>query len=238
MSKPNGFVVYEGASRLTRGVPVVAILVFTSSNNKTGPMAQLYIMPKDEHPNEAALSGADESACGDCAGRPSKDGWCYVLLAFGPGMVHKSYKAGKYPKLDLRLADHRRWLQDLIIRYGAWGDPAALPPRVIARLRSAAGADQPHTSYTHQFDKFPDAAEYSMVSVDNREQFDAVHANHNVRTYRILREGEELADNEIECLYYTKGIQCIDCRLCDGNAHSRRPSIAVPVHGAKSKRLN
>ena len=46
-------------------------------------------------------------------------------------------------------------------------------------------------------------------------------------------EGDALADNEIECLADSKGIQCIDCMLCDGATKN----IALTVHGARKSKF-
>ena len=236
MAAIQGFIVWEGLSRIDGKTPIVAIITFDSRNDKTGPLAQLWILVRNQHPTAAAQSESDEGVCGSCDGRPSKSGWCYLILPFGPGSIYKAYQNGSYVRLDLRKAEHRAKLVDEFLRVGAYGDEAAVPPVHIARARNACRGS---VSYSHQFEQFPEIADTAMISVDNKEQFDAVHADSDrpVRTYRMLREGEELAENEIACLYYTKGIQCIDCRLCDGGLRSHLPSIAVPVHGAKKARL-
>ena len=52
MAKPKGYVIYDGPSRLD-GKPVIAILTLESANIKTGNMAQLWIMARDEMPHVA-----------------------------------------------------------------------------------------------------------------------------------------------------------------------------------------
>lgn len=67
-----GFELWRGASRLD-GAPIVVIvtgLQSPSSNEKTGPMLQVWILAQDEAPHRAQWSGADASVCGDCPMRP------------------------------------------------------------------------------------------------------------------------------------------------------------------------
>jgi len=226
-----GYLIWEGTSRLDHKTPILMILTLESANGKTGPMHQVWYIPKPMHPTEAAQQQLDFSVCGSCRGRPSLDNWCYVPTGHGPGSVYKAWLRGNYPKLDLRDAEHRKDVQGKV-RLGAWGDPAAVPPAQNVRVINACA--EGWTSYTHQFAKRPATAEYSMVSVDSREQYEKVHAEADVRTFRFLREGESLADGEMMCPHETKGTQCIDCRLCDGNSRLYMlPSIAVSVHGAK-----
>ena len=42
--------------------------------------------------------------------------------------------------------------------------------------------------------------------------------------------GDSLADDELECLADSEGLQCIDCGLCDGS----KRNIAITVHGSKA----
>ena len=75
-------VVYEGPSELN-GAPIVAIitgLVTPSTNTKTGPMAQLWILDATTEPHVAVKTGEDESVCGDC---PARNKWCYVTTFKG-----------------------------------------------------------------------------------------------------------------------------------------------------------
>jgi hypothetical protein len=67
-----GLELWRGPSRLD-GAPIVAIatgLAEPSSNPKTGPMVQTWILRADSSPQEAQRTGADASVCGDCPLRP------------------------------------------------------------------------------------------------------------------------------------------------------------------------
>src|SRR5687767_850338 len=105
----NGVVLYSGPSELD-GSPIVAIMTGIrrgSSNTKTGPLLQTWILRSDLSPETAAKTGADRSICGDCALR---DGACYVTLHHGPRAVFAAYQQGLYPTLEetgLWWAKHR-----------------------------------------------------------------------------------------------------------------------------------
>jgi hypothetical protein len=45
--------------------------------------------------------------------------------------------------------------------------------------------------------------------------------------------GDSMFDSEIECLSDSKGMNCIDCGLCDG---AKRPAknIVIGVHGSRA----
>ena len=53
------------------------------------------------------------------------------------------------------------------------------------------------------------------------------------KTFRVALVGDALAATEIECLSDSKGIQCIDCMLCDGTSKN----IAITIHGSRSNRF-
>ena len=106
MQKHNssGYVIYDGPSVLD-GKPIVVIATgfkTKSQNPKTGDMIQVFILYKDESPQEAAHSGNDSSVCGNCKHRGEliedlKNGGtrninrsCYVVLFMAPGNVYRS----------------------------------------------------------------------------------------------------------------------------------------------------
>ncbi len=70
---------FEGNS-LINDEPIVAIatgLQRPSTNRKTGPMIQTWILHRDELPTQAIKSGSDEAICGTC---PARGRWCYVQV--------------------------------------------------------------------------------------------------------------------------------------------------------------
>lgn len=224
-------VLYEGPSLINKA-PIVAIatgLTSPSSNDKTGPMVQTWILGQDEAPHEAVKSGADESVCGDC---PARGKWCYVTTFQGPLSVWRTWKRGGYPKLDLDA------LRGQPIRFGAYGDPAAVPFRVWDEIGIHTSM---HTGYTHAWRYCdPMLKHYCMASCDSEE--DAIEArSRGWRTFRVTKQpGDKALSNEVVCPASEeagKKVQCIDCGACNGVATRRKSHIVIKAHGAKTKRF-
>ena len=228
--KPNGYILFEGASAID-GTDIVAILTLTSSNVKTGKMSQLWILNAEHSPIEASKKGLDVSVCGGCKLRHSLGGACYVNLGQAPNSIFKAFKKGSYEKLPI---DKYSVLEGSKIRFGAYGDPYAIPMDILASLKAVSINN---TGYTHQWKNSSDEVLKggSMASVDNVEEQREAVAN-GWRTFRVARLDEELLDNEILCRNITKGVQCTDCSLGSGNKIGAK-NIVVPVHGSRKKRF-
>ena len=218
MAKPKGYVIYDGPSRLD-GKPIIAILTLASANIKTGNMAQLWIMARDEMPHVAKKNGNDSSVCGNC---PIKEG-CYLDLSKAPLAVWKGFHRGIYSTPN----NHEIMiLKDYYIRFGAYGDGAALPVSILNSLASLA---KDFTGYTHQWKRFKSMNKFFMASVESEKL--AIQAQgKGFRTFRVRKPGTELLPGEIECLS-SAGVQCIDCRLCNGSKQAR--NISIEAHGAR-----
>lgn len=222
-------VVYEGPSVLN-GAPIVAIitgLVVKSKNTKTGPMSQLWILDATEEPHKAVKTGADESVCGDC---PARGKWCYVATFQGPLSIYRTWKRGGYPKYRLD------GLEGVVLRFGAYGDPAAVP---IETIREIGRKVRRFTGYTHAW-KYCDSEfrHFCMASVDTlSDQKEA--ARRGWRTFRVSSPSEPKLKGEAVCPASEESgrkITCYDCGACDGH---RRPTvksnIVIHVHGSKTK---
>jgi hypothetical protein len=255
-TKPPGYIVYKGPSVLD-GAPIVMIATLKTNNRKTGPMVQTWILREDMSPLEAADPNvkADASICGNCPHRWSLGGACYVNLAKAPTSIYRAYKRGSYaPLTDLPNATLHDLLHDRHIRLGAYGDPAAVPARILRSLVTFASG---HTGYTHQmrhknFD--PEVLQYCMASVDTEKSAEKAWAS-KARTFRIVKDISEMKQDgsEIECLSDSHGIRCDICMLCDGktsglgnplttnNNHDQntqpKPNIVIAVHGNRAKRF-
>ena len=221
--KANGYKLFEGKSRID-GSKIVGILTLKTSNVKTGQMAQLWILNADVDPVKASKEGKDSSVCGGCKLRKSLGGACYVNLGQAPLAVYRAYKKGSYPTLE---SNEYNALNGLKIRFGAYGDPYALPIEILTQLKAVASNN---TSYTHQWKQGSEELKnVSMASVDNiDEQKEAV--SKGWRTFRVATIESEILDNEIVCPNVTKGISCADCGLCSG-ASLKAKNIVIPVHG-------
>jgi hypothetical protein len=149
--------IYEGPSALDPKVTIVAFISFDSSNVKTGAMAQLWILNRDEEPHTAQKTGADKAVCGSCPQRPKLGGECYVVTFQGP--------------LSLYRANINRPVETLRflgapLRFGAYGDPLALPREILENLLGLCS--EGHTGYTHQWGKkqFQWASSFLMASTE------------------------------------------------------------------------
>jgi hypothetical protein len=151
----NGAIVWDGPSRID-GSPIMAIITglrTASANPKTGDMLQTWILRSDMHPLDAIKAGSDYAICGSCIHRGTYDEFgnpidprtCYVN-PFSFGSVFKGFKRGIYPRVAP--ATLRPYLAGKPIRFGSYGDPAAVPARVWRSLRDGASG---HTGYTHQW---------------------------------------------------------------------------------------
>lgn len=220
--KARGYEIWRGPSHYTRE-PIVVVAILASDNAKTGDMVQVYILPQKWSHRKHNPS----PVCGNCPIRTS----CYVVEVWGPGNVWKAWKRGAYPMLPI---NHRTF--DKPVRLGAWGDPATMPDHILQTILDKA--THGWTGYTHGMSgPGTRPAEWNrpvykacMISTET-----LLHAEFlqrlGYRTFRILREGEPTTARELLCRNYTGGLQCKDCKLCDGLVHNGAKSITIPIHG-------
>ncbi|TFH50134.1 MAG: hypothetical protein E4H01_02935 [Lysobacterales bacterium] len=223
-------IVYEGPSMINRD-PIIAIvtgLVTPSTNRKTGPMAQLWILDATTEPHIAVKTGEDESVCGDC---PARNKWCYVTTFQGPLSIYRTWKRGGYQQYNPSL------LAGKILRFGAYGDPAAVPIEVI---RDIGRRVRRFTGYTHAW-KYCDSEfqHYCMASVDTvSDQAEA--ARRGWRTFRVAAPDTDRLKGESVCPASEEAghkIDCYTCGACDGRRRKTvKGHIVIQAHGAKTKR--
>lgn len=242
-SKPNGVVVYEGPSRID-GAPIVVIatgLKGSSRNAKTGGMVQTWILRQDVSPPDALRQGLDKSICGGCEHRPKRhDGkhWfgrsCYVNVVQGPNTVWKAYRAGKYPKATVsELADI---FAGRLVRFGSYGDPAAVPLVYWQVMKQAAQAT---TGYTHQWkaERLRDTLSVCQLSADTAEDVASARAL-GVGSFRVKRPEDATLPGEIVCPASAeagKVATCASCRMCDGVSGN---NVVIDVHGIGAKQFS
>lgn len=222
-----GYVLFDGKSELN-GQDIIAVATLNSKNEKTGPMQQLWILDKNTAPHTAAKEGKNDSVCGDC---PIKD-QCYVTLHQAPLAVWNAYHRGIYDTsfIDGTGIDVNMFSQ-WILRFGAYGDPAALPRYLIATLSRLV---KDFTGYTHQWNKpqFAYLSRYFMASVESVELAKQA-AEKGFRTFRVKSKEMPVNKQEIVCLADSRNIQCRECKLCNGSKMAK--NIVIDAHGAKSK---
>jgi hypothetical protein len=223
-------VFYEGPSQLDGSTVVRAYLTghdVPSSNRKTGPMLQTWIMVKDQHPVEAVKDGTDAAVCGSCVHRG--DGFanrsCYVTVAQGPSSVWKNVSEEMDAKDAAYLVANKR------IRLGAYGNPSAVPFETwTCLLKHARG----WTGYEHEWrtcdQRFRRLCMASVESPAEREHAMAM----GWRTFRVTTGPSETNKRrEVLCPASDeagRGTNCYNCLLCSGSDR-RGKSVAVPVHG-------
>jgi len=222
--KDSMYLVYDGPSLLD-GSPIIVLATGfkrPSANRKTGPIIQTYILRKDMAPNEALKTGADESICGTCELRGKT---CYVLVHQAPTAVWHAYN-----RRDMKVAENLNELcKDQVVRFGSYGDPAAVPLTVWQQLSEGA---RNNTGYTHAW-KYCDQElqNYCMASVDNLQDKLAANAK-GWKTFRIKKTGEETVVKETICAAEKNAdMTCKMCKLCDGT----KKDIAITVHGTNWK---
>lgn len=214
MKIPTGYVVYSGPSRINQE-PILGLAVLNSKNEKTGNMVQLYIINALMSPLDAANCNANISICGSCPMRKHRVGTkmvgaCYVNLGYGPRIAWESYQAGKYPTItDFQVFSGRA------IRFGAYGDPTALPIEVLEKL---AAVSTGWTGFTHRWmlKTNQEYRKYCMASCDSEALADKARLM-GWNTFRHKLPEDPLKPNELMCPADPhQGITCLTCRKCDG----------------------
>lgn len=250
MKKPLGLVLWEGQSSfspLHRVAVVLTGLRSKSKNAKTGKMLQVWILPVDGSPLASLRNGTDEAVCGDCKLRPiiSKtvkgSARCYVDVSRAPSGVARAYHAGSYTPATPELLT--RYVAGSHIRFGAWGDPAAVPAHVWQTLSDLPGVRW--TGYSHGalrfgLDGISDLRSLVMFSADDATSALTAQAS-GWRTFRVRQASEPLLPGEIACPASAEGgnkVQCDQCLLCDGSNRldiRKLPNVAIIDHGPTSK---
>jgi hypothetical protein len=241
-SVPNGVILYRGPSLLD-GRPVVCVatgLRAGSQNAKTGEMIQTYILSDEGlSPVQAILAGRDTSVCGDCpmraiydpeTGAYRKAGACYVNVGQGAGAVYDALRRGAYPTYYGRR--HRALLAGRPVRFGTYGDPAAVPVRVWRHLARLASG---RTGYTHQWRSCDqELRRWCMASVETEEQAREAHRA-GWRTFRVRLASEPVMPEEIVCPASAEAGRrrtCAECKACSGARDSAKArSVVIIAHG-------
>src|SRR5215467_1922157 len=238
----NGVVLYEGPSRID-GAPIVVIATgFTrkSSNSKTDAMVQTWILRADVSPLEALRNGLDASICGGCVHRPkSYDGkrWyrrsCYVRVDTAVEGIWKAYKRGAYPRASI--TDLGLMFLSRLVRFGSYGDPAAVPLVYWQVIKSAASGT---TGYTHQWraERLRDTLSVCQLSADTPEDVTSARLL-GAGSFRVKLATDAVLPGEIVCPASAeagKAATCATCRMCDGVSGA---NVVIDAHGIGAKQF-
>jgi hypothetical protein len=241
-----GFVMYEGPSLIGQG-DIAVLATLQCANEKTGNMVQVWIVPKGTGTLEAVQAGQNSAACGSCPlqGSPYtqtikrrsgkteqitrlRNRVCYVNLGRLDATVGKAYIRGRYAPYNRRI--HERWLKGRNVRLGAYGDPAAMPDHLIEYLVSVGSG---HTGYSHQLfwierQRADMLARHLMVSCHTLAQHEEA-VRRGWRPFTVISEKQSPPVGAVECPFYTHGVQCDTCQLCQGTSKNARP-VYVRAH--------
>lgn len=209
----------------------------SSTNPKTGPVAQVWILPADKSPLEAVRTNTDDIICGDCSLRAGNG--CYVQVRTAPSTVWRVWQQGKLRHVDEPTLRYLLRSSRLGVRLGAYGDPAYIPVRLLRAIRETAAFT---LGYTHQWrgksgaDRLP----YCMASCDSEEDRAAVkRMDPTARTFRIISSRQEPLPGEILCPNSSHGVRCSECRLCDGGSGDPKrkgvADIVIRAHGGRKR---
>jgi hypothetical protein len=224
---PKMYIIHESSD-------LVCIATRDSDNSKTGNMIQLWIMARNVHPVESRRTGHDATL--QCQGCPhASNQGCYVsplaLMA-----IWRAFKAGSYSHLAMGTPEWAAFFDGASVRLGAYGNPSMLP---LAMLEDICARAYMHTGYFHDWHLMPVdlAKSYGRFLMASCEPSNVQFAqNLGLRTFTVVSEAPSDRSLGIECLSDTKGIQCIDCGLCDGTQRSNKrnkplPSVWIKAHG-------
>lgn len=231
---PHSVVVWTGASMLTGDpIMVVASRIQRESNNaKTGDMVQVYILPLRMSPRVAWHQGGIESVCPDaCEHRSDQNKDCYVNWA----RLTDTWKAGVRSIEAGRVSVPRGFFQGAIVRFGAGGDPSAVPLEVWTGIASEARGWSGYTANWRSLSA--DWGRLFMASVSSLPDVWRARS----KGWRIYAASESAAmDTALSeagvkvCPSHSVGLQCVACRQCDGTSKgSKRHDYYIPLHGAR-----
>jgi hypothetical protein len=233
-NKVTGVVLYRGPSMLG-GSDIVVIatgLDGKSANVKTGKLIQTWIMVEDTHPSVAIGLDLDRAVCGDC---PHRRKACYVNVTQAPAQVWKAYKKGNYP--TYLPAQHRELFKGRGMRFGSYGDPAAIPFDVWAQLLPIIPV---RTGYTHQWRTCDPQFRFLCMASCETEADRELAKSMGYRTFRIRTKSQVVAEKEIVCPASAESgyrTNCQACGACNGAKPGldQRRDVTIIVHGPSNK---
>lgn len=250
--KPS-IVLYRGPSMLD-GSPIVVLASVGSSNVKTGPMVQTWILRADMHPSEASKRKADSAVCGSCPRRHSLGGDCYVQIVHAPRATWESWD--KQGRPGENWSDERAILAlqaDALthgLRLGSYGDPMAVPHTVWQDLIAAlhprkvvgythqwrAGAVDPHPG-VDVMPLLPNAEwfrSHLMASCDSAAEA-AFARQLGWRYFLAVQPNTPIPERTILCpaTRESNPLTCTQCGACNGAGTGH--SIMLYEHGMRSQ---
>jgi hypothetical protein len=208
----------------------VTIVTWKTSNIKTGQMSQIWILNKNINPVESVKTGFD--AVSNCSGCPFANGMgCYVNVGQAPLAVFKAWQRGVYERLGI--SELSEAFKGKYVRFGAYGNPSLIPLEIIKPI---AKASKGWTGYFHNWhlmskERALAYGQFFMASTETEESRIKALA----MGLRVFHVSPDQPKDFIECPSDSRGIQCKDCRLCDG-LNKRAKNIWINPHGSKKSK--
>lgn len=231
-------IIWEGPSQLD-GSPIQVLATGVpkagsrarSGNSKTGDMIQISIARADVLPTAALKLGLDGAQCGGCPFRSKPaggDGGCYthknLRRGFAQNGTFKAHRDSGSVPFDLER------FRGQLVRFGSYGDPAAVPFEVWEPIAEVA---EGFTGYTHQWrTAHPNFAKICMASVDSIVEAAQAMAQ-GYRVFFVRSADEAKPKGMITCPASAeagKKIQCDECLMCGGTSADQPRSITIIRH--------
>lgn len=247
-SKILGIVLYDGPSLLDGVTRVICVANrLNGSKNAKSPQPQTWIFPAEQVPRSATKTGTDAAVCGTCPRRPTNAArlvhqWdlsgrvgprppaCYVRIDNAPRVVHDAWRRGQYVTARARhlgrLGAGRSW------RWGAWGDPAAIPAAIIDAVSS--GVTGTLTGYTHAWREGFALQRWLMASADSLADV-ALAESLGYRAFFAAPPGTPRPPRTGTCpaaMESGKLSDCERCGACDGTRRGLRGHRMIWNHDA------
>lgn len=244
-------IVWQGVSALDGKTPIIALATGvpnaprlrkdgtpitsktqSSANSKTGNMIQIHIVVDDAMPLDILKTGRDGAICGVCPHKSKAaggSGACYVQVGKGQNAMMRSHLAKGSEPFDLERFRGQR------VRFGAYGDPAAVPFEIWEAIAAVADGV---TGYTHQWRTAdPRFSWLLMASADSAAE--GVEARRmGYRSFIVRAPGEAKPRGAVVCPASAeagKRTVCASCMQCGGTGNGRKADITILAHGATAK---
>jgi hypothetical protein len=143
--------------------------------------------------------------------------------------VYRTYKAGSYKHYNKR--QHLKLFAGHKIRFGTYGEPVLIPVSIVRDIISVAKS---HTGYTHMWNSGYGKPYRGLFQASVDTPSEAINAiNAGWKYFRVLPIGQACNNDELLCLNESRGVQCVDCMLCNGS----KRNIAITAHGVNAHKI-
>jgi hypothetical protein len=190
-------------------------------------------------PGEIIKAGLDGAVCGDCPHRGKASGGsgaCYThgQPMWGENSMVRSHMAKGSAPFDITAFTGR------LVRFGAYGDPAAVPFFVWARIANVALNGGALCGYTHAWRYCdPRFSRFCMASVDRLEDWPAAKAL-GYRSFMVRPKGTPKPTGLVQCpasVEAGKRTTCDTCLACGGTSNNRHSDVSIEAHGTGARRF-